>query len=50
MHVNGGCHCGNIACEAEIDETRMGICHCSDCQRMSGAPDNAPFQVPESAF
>ena len=31
MHLDGGCHCENIAYEVEIDEMRAGICHCLDC-------------------
>ena len=50
MQVDGGCHCGNVTFEAEIDETKVGVCHCSDCQRMSGAPYNAVVQVRESNF
>ena len=35
MHITGGCHCGNITYEAEIDLETVGICHCSDCQKLS---------------
>jgi hypothetical protein len=50
MKVDGGCHCGQITFEAEIDPDRVGICHCTDCQTMSGAPYNAVVQVPEADF
>ena len=36
MKVDGTCHCGRIAFEAEIDPSEVGICHCSDCQRLTG--------------
>ena len=36
MHVSGGCHCGAIRYEAEIDPGRVGVCHCTDCQKLSG--------------
>ena len=36
MHVEGGCHCGCITYEAEVDPDTVGICHCTDCQRMTG--------------
>ncbi len=36
MQVDGSCHCGRIAFEADIDPDRVRICHCSDCQRLSG--------------
>ena len=36
MHVDGGCHCGYITYEAEVDPDTVGICHCTDCQRITG--------------
>ena len=36
MHVDGGCHCGNITYEAEIDPEAVSICHCTDCQTLTG--------------
>jgi hypothetical protein len=36
MKVDGTCHCGRIAFEAEIDPSGVNICHCSDCQRLTG--------------
>lgn len=37
MKINGGCHCGAIAYEAEIDPDSVAICHCTDCQTLSGS-------------
>ena len=37
MKINGGCHCGAITYEAELDLEKVGICHCSDCQALSGS-------------
>ena len=37
MKVDGACHCGRITFEAEIDPERVRICHCSDCQVLSGS-------------
>ena len=37
MHVHGGCHCGYITFEAEIDESAVRICHCTDCQNLTGS-------------
>jgi len=28
MKVEGRCHCGKIAYEAEVDPTAVQICHC----------------------
>jgi hypothetical protein len=37
MKVDGSCHCGKIRFEAEIDPGRVVICHCTDCQTLSGS-------------
>ena len=37
MKVDGGCQCGQVTYEAEIDPDKVGICHCSDCQAFSGS-------------
>ena len=36
MKIDGACHCGEIGFEAETDLDSAGICHCTDCQTMSG--------------
>jgi hypothetical protein len=36
MKVTGGCHCGNIAYDAEVDPATVRVCHCTDCQRLTG--------------
>ena len=36
MKIDGGCHCGNIKYEAEVDPDKVVICHCTDCQTLSG--------------
>lgn len=37
MYVNGACHCGQIKYEAEIDPATVAICHCTDCQTITGS-------------
>jgi hypothetical protein len=37
MKVDGRCHCGEIRFEAEIDAGRVGVCHCNDCQVLTGS-------------
>lgn len=37
MKIDGACHCGNITFEAEVDPQKVLICHCTDCQTLSGA-------------
>jgi hypothetical protein len=36
MKVTGGCHCGHIAYEAEVDPATLRVCHCADCQKLTG--------------
>ena len=36
MKVHGRCHCGEIEYEAEVDPAQVGICHCTDCQVLTG--------------
>ena len=37
MHIDGSCHCGHVAYEAEIDPEDVSICHCTDCQQLTGS-------------
>jgi hypothetical protein len=37
MKVEGNCHCGQITFKAEIDPSAVRICHCTDCQALSGS-------------
>ena len=37
MKIDGACHCGNIRYEAEVDPAKVVICHCTDCQTLSGS-------------
>ncbi|WP_162651430.1 GFA family protein [Lentilitoribacter sp. Alg239-R112] len=50
MHVRGKCHCGNIAFTAEINPDRVRICHCTDCQKLSGSPFRVVVPVSENKF
>ena len=36
--LNGACHCGQISFTAEIDPAQVVVCHCTDCQVLSGSP------------
>ena len=38
MKIDGACYCGEIAFEADINPENVAICHCTDCQTMSGTP------------
>jgi hypothetical protein len=37
MRIDGSCHCGHIVYEAEVDPQKAMICHCTDCQTLSGS-------------
>lgn len=37
MRIDGHCHCGQVRYEAEIDPDRVSICHCTDCQSLTGS-------------
>ena len=37
VKIEGACHCGNISYEAEIDPEDVAVCHCTDCQILSGS-------------
>ena len=50
MKIDGGCHCGAIAYEATIDPSRIGICHCIDCQILSGTAFRTSVRVPAANF
>lgn len=50
MNVRGRCHCGRITYEAVVDPERVGICHCSDCQMLTGSVYRATVQAPRETF
>ena len=50
MRIDGGCHCGNVRYEAEVDPEKTIVCHCTDCQTLSGSGYRTVVFVPESDF
>ena len=50
MKINGKCHCGNIEYDAEVNPEHVIICHCTDCQNISGAPCRANVPVLIESF
>ncbi len=38
MQIEGGCHCGAIRYQGRVSPKLVTICHCTDCQTISGAP------------
>jgi hypothetical protein len=37
MHVTGHCYCQKIRFEAEADPATVLVCHCTDCQELTGS-------------
>ena len=50
MKIEGCCHCGRISYEAEINPDYVIICHCTDCQTISGAPYRVTVPVRTENF
>ena len=50
MKIDGGCHCGYITYTAEIDPETAGLCHCTDCQTLSGSAFRASVRAAKNAF
>jgi hypothetical protein len=50
MKVEGSCHCGQVTFEAEIDPDALSICHCTDCQTLSGSAYRVTVHAPAAGF
>lgn len=50
MDINGACHCGKISFTAQIDPSRVMVCHCTDCQVLSGTPFRTLVAVSSGNF
>jgi hypothetical protein len=50
MKIDGRCHCGYITYIAEIDPDNVGICHCTDCQTLSGSAFRTSVRAGKDAF
>lgn len=50
LSVTGGCHCGAIRFAAEVDPQRVTLCHCTDCQQLSGGPYRATAPAAAESF
>jgi hypothetical protein len=50
VKVDGQCHCGAITYEAEVEPDAIQICHCADCQRLSGSAFRANVFAPADRF
>lgn len=50
MHIDGGCHCGAVRYQADINPDRVVICHCTDCQIVSGSAFRTVVQAKAEDF
>ncbi|MDH3716203.1 MAG: GFA family protein [Gammaproteobacteria bacterium] len=50
MKVDGSCHCGYITYSAEVDSDAALICHCTDCQTLSGSAYRTVLPTPDKDF
>ncbi len=50
MRIDGSCHCGAIAFEAEADPETTSICHCGDCQAITGTAFRVNISVLAANF
>lgn len=50
MKIDGSCHCRKIAFEAEVDPRAVRICHCTDCQTLSGSAYRANVSASAQNF
>jgi len=45
-NVSGSCLCGEVRFEASAEPAMQLLCHCTDCQTVSGAAAYAAYVVP----
>jgi len=50
VKIDGACHCGYITYEALVDPDRAAICHCTDCQILSGTAFRTAIPAPGKTF
>ena len=50
MKVSGGCYCGNVRYEAEGEPIMRALCHCRECQYLTGGGANVAMAMPAAEF
>ncbi len=50
MNVSGRCHCGAISYDAVVDPAKVGLCHCTDCQTLTGSAYRVTVPAPAETF
>ncbi len=50
MQVHGSCHCASVCYEAEVNPEQTTICHCTDCQKLTGSAYRVSVPAHEGSF
>ena len=50
MQVTGSCHCGTIEFTAIVDPSKVMVCHCTDCQKLTGSAFRIVVPAPIESF
>lgn len=50
MQISGGCYCGYLSYEAQIDPETVSLCHCTDCQTFSGSAFRSNVPAKKEGF
>lgn len=50
MKIDGQCHCGRVRYAATVNPENVSVCHCTDCQAISGSAFRTTLRVPDSDF
>lgn len=48
MKIDGQCHCGRVRYTATVDPQNASVCHCTDCQAISGSAFRTTIRLPDS--
>lgn len=50
MKIDGACHCGHLQFAAEVNPEDTVICHCTDCQLLSGSAFRTVVMTPMASL
>ncbi len=50
MKITGGCYCKAVRYESEGEPMMRGLCHCRECQYISGGAANVALAMPSEGF
>lgn len=50
VQVHGSCHCGSVKYEAAVHPESTSICHCTDCQHLTGSAYRVSVPAIDGSF